>query len=135
MDPRTLHRILIMGREYIWPIIAILILGVLFGMFAIFVDPTNSHKTVKVAGKQSIALLIVIVGMCVPGFIIGRNIGEILFKNLFGNNRISMATGQIVNEGVFWSIITGLALGLGGMFLSIFIGRGIKALYFRLKKK
>jgi uncharacterized membrane protein YbhN (UPF0104 family) len=124
-----------MGREYIWPIIVILILGVLFGMFAIFVDPTNSNKTIKVVGKQQFALLIVLVGMCVPGFIMGRKIGEGIFKNLFSNNRISMATGQIVNEGVFWSIITGLALGLGGMFLSIFIGRGIKALYFWLKKK
>lgn len=135
MNPHTLNRFWIMGREYIWPIIAILILGVLFGLFAIFLDPTNSHKTIKVAGKQSIALLIVIVGMCVPGFIIGRNIGEILFKNLFGNNRISMATGQIVNDGVFWSIMTGLALGIGGLFLSLFIGLGVKTLYFRLKKK
>ncbi|MDP3446062.1 MAG: hypothetical protein Q8T08_24640 [Ignavibacteria bacterium] len=135
MDPRTLHRLWIMGREYIWPIIAIITLGVLFGMLAIFLDPTNSHKTIKVAGKQSFVLLIVIVGMCIPGFIVGRNLGEILFKNLYGNNRISMATGQIVNEGVFWSIMTGLALGLGGMFLSIFIGRVIKALYFRMKKK
>lgn len=124
-----------MGRETIWPLIIIILLGVLFGLFAIFLDPTNSHKTIKVAGKQSFVLLIVIVGMCVPGFIIGRNLGEILFKNLFGNNRISMATGQIVNEGVFWSIISGLALGLGGMFLSIFIGRGIKVLYFKLRKK
>jgi len=124
-----------MGREYIWPFIIILILGVLFGLFAIFVDPTNSHTTIKVERKQHFTLFFVVVGMCVPGFIIGRKIGEIIFANLFGNNRISLATGQIVNEGVFWSIITGLVLGLGGMFLSIFIGRGIKALYFRLKKR
>jgi uncharacterized membrane protein YbhN (UPF0104 family) len=134
MDPRTLHRFWIMGREYIWPIIAILLLGVLFGLFAIFLDPTNNNKTFKVVGKQQFALFIVVVGMCVPGFIIGRKIGDMIFKNLFSSNRISMATGQIVNEGVFWSIITGLALGIGGMFLSVFIGRGIKGLYFRLKK-
>jgi uncharacterized membrane protein YbhN (UPF0104 family) len=126
---------MIMGREYIWPLIIIIVLGVVVGLFAIFLDPTNSQKTIKVAGKQQFALLIVLVGMCVPGFIIGRKIGENLFRNLFDTNRISTATGQIVNEGVFWSIITGLALGIGGMFLSVFIGRGVKALYFRLKKK
>ncbi len=135
MDPHTLNRLLINGREYIWPIVAILINGVLFGLIAIYLDPTNTNKTFKVVGKQQFALFIVLVGMCVPGFIIGRKIGENLFRNLFDTNRISMATGQIVNEGVFWSIITGLALGIGGMFLSVFIGRGVKALYFRLKKK
>ncbi|PKN97081.1 MAG: hypothetical protein CVU42_17420 [Chloroflexi bacterium HGW-Chloroflexi-4] len=135
MDPHTLNRLMIMGREYIWPLIIIIVLGVVVGLFAIFLDPTNSQKTIKVAGKQQFALLIVLVGMCVPGFIIGRKIGENLFRNLFDTNRISTATGQIVNEGVFWSIITGLALGIGGMFLSVFIGRGVKALYFRLKKK
>lgn len=123
------QKILAIEKALTFPLILLLGIGLLLGVISVFINPHygKNQPLIQVKGLMLYFVLIVIVGIFVIGYIGGHNLGKVVFSNAFQRNSISMATGQIVNDGKVLSFFTGVLGGAGGIFL---IGKIIQLVKF-----
>jgi len=141
MGYRFTQGLVLIVKGLTWPVILLLCIGLILAIISVILNP-HAEKNQSLFNKPQGILkyfnILVMLGLIVIGYIAGHNVGTVIFAPAFQSNSVSMATGQVINAGKFWSFVTGIVGGVGWLFLFIIITEIFRSILFRMvnpKKK